>query len=91
MLEPDICVYVFPSVQQSCVHPHGGCCCALRFLECLAPLARVANPLYAPARSVVVEVELEDGTVGIGVSIGGAPACYLIEKHLSRFVVGQVI
>ena len=47
--------------------------------------------MYAPARSVVVEVELEDGTVGIGVSIGGAPACYLIEKHLSRFVVGQVI
>lgn len=39
--------------------------------------------------SVIVECELEDGTVGIGVSIGGEPACFLIEKHLSRFVEGQ--
>ena len=39
--------------------------------------------------SVVVECELEDGTIGVGVSIGGEPACYLIEKHLSRFVEGQ--
>lgn len=39
--------------------------------------------------SVIVELELEDGTVGIGTSIGGDPACYLIEKHLNRFVEGQ--
>ena len=25
-----------------------------------------------------------------GVSIGGHPACYIIEHHLSRFVEGQV-
>src|SRR5678816_3225531 len=39
--------------------------------------------------TVVVQVELNDGTVGIGCSIGGEPACYIIEKHLSRFVEGQ--
>ena len=39
--------------------------------------------------TVVVEVELSDGTVGIGCSIGGEPACYIIEHHLRRFVEGQ--
>lgn len=39
--------------------------------------------------SVVVEVELSDDTVGVGISIGGDAACYIIEKHLSRFVEGQ--
>jgi len=39
--------------------------------------------------TVIVEVELEDGTVGLGVSTGGEPACFIIEKHLSRFVEGQ--
>lgn len=39
--------------------------------------------------TVVVEAELADGTVGIGASTGGEPACYLIERHLSRFVEGQ--
>lgn len=39
--------------------------------------------------TVVVEAELEDGTIGIGTSTGGDPACYIIEKHLSRFVEGQ--
>src|SRR5258708_10898421 len=38
--------------------------------------------------TVVVQVELYDGTIGIGCSIGGEPACYIIEKHLSRFVEG---
>jgi L-rhamnonate dehydratase len=38
---------------------------------------------------VVVEVEADDGTTGVGVSIGGEPACYIVEKHLSRFVEGQ--
>ena len=27
--------------------------------------------------------------VSAGVSIGGEPACYIIENHLSRFVEGQ--
>ena len=39
--------------------------------------------------SVIVEVEAEDGTTGVGVSIGGEPACFLIENHLSMFVEGQ--
>lgn len=63
----------------------------------------IANPMsrytqYAGARkswginalgSVVVEVEADDGTVGVGVSIGGEPACFIIENHLSRFIEGQ--
>jgi L-rhamnonate dehydratase len=32
--------------------------------------------------TVVVEVELHSGVVGVGVSTGGNPACYLVEKHL---------
>src|ERR1044072_4480488 len=39
--------------------------------------------------TVVVQVELTDGTIGIGCSIGGEPECYIIEKHLKRFVEGQ--
>src|SRR5215831_18168971 len=39
--------------------------------------------------TVLVEVELDDSTVGIGCSIGGEPACFIIEKHLSRFLIGQ--
>eukprot|EP01104_Vermistella_antarctica_P012473 TRINITY_DN3620_c0_g1_i1.p1 TRINITY_DN3620_c0_g1~~TRINITY_DN3620_c0_g1_i1.p1 ORF type:complete len:473 (-),score=112.56 TRINITY_DN3620_c0_g1_i1:16-1317(-) len=39
--------------------------------------------------TVVVEVELEDGTVGFGTSVGGEPACFIVEKHFSRFVIGQ--
>ena len=39
--------------------------------------------------SVVVEVECDTGDVGIGVSTGGVPACFLVERHLSRFVEGK--
>jgi L-rhamnonate dehydratase len=39
--------------------------------------------------SVIVEVEADDGTTGVGVSTGGDPACYIIENHLSRFVEGE--
>eukprot|EP01121_Diplochlamys_sp_Union-15-3_P007891 TRINITY_DN2045_c0_g1_i1.p1 TRINITY_DN2045_c0_g1~~TRINITY_DN2045_c0_g1_i1.p1 ORF type:complete len:402 (+),score=86.38 TRINITY_DN2045_c0_g1_i1:89-1294(+) len=39
--------------------------------------------------TVVVEAELENGTIGIGTSVGGEPACYIIENHLSRFVEGK--
>jgi L-rhamnonate dehydratase len=39
--------------------------------------------------SLVVEVETEDGTVGLGVSTGGVPACFLVERHLARFVEGK--
>ena len=39
--------------------------------------------------TVVVEVELESGVLGQGVTIGGNPACYIVEQHLARFVEGQ--
>src|SRR5205814_995007 len=39
--------------------------------------------------SVVVEVESESGVVGIGVSTGGLPAAFLVERHLARFVEGE--
>lgn len=37
--------------------------------------------------SVVVEVEDGAGRVGVGVSTGGVPACWIVEEHLSRFVL----
>jgi L-rhamnonate dehydratase len=37
----------------------------------------------------VVEVETEGGEVGVGVSTGGPPACWLVENHLARFVEDQ--
>ena len=39
--------------------------------------------------SIVVEVETEDGTIGVSAGQGGAPACYIIEKHFKRFLIGQ--
>ncbi len=39
--------------------------------------------------SIVVEIETSDGTVGVGAGQGGAPACYIIEKHFKRFLMGQ--
>ena len=39
--------------------------------------------------SVVVEVELDNGMTGVGISIGGEPACFIIERHLKRFLVDQ--
>lgn len=39
--------------------------------------------------TVVVEVETEDGTVGVGTTTGGHPAAWLIENHLARFVEGR--
>lgn len=39
--------------------------------------------------TVIVEVEAEDGTVGVGVSTGGEPAAWLVERHLARFVEGK--
>lgn len=36
--------------------------------------------------TVVCEVELENGIIGVGVSIGGEPACFIIENHLSRYM-----
>ena len=39
--------------------------------------------------SIVVEVETEDGTIGVSAGQGGAPACYIIEKHFKRFLIAQ--
>ena len=63
----------------------------------------IANPMsvhpkYSGARtswginalgSCVVEVEADDGTTGVGVTTAGDPGCFIVEKHLSRFVEGQ--
>ena len=40
-------------------------------------------------KSIVVEIEASDGTIGISAGQGGAPACYIIEEHFKRFIVGQ--
>lgn len=39
--------------------------------------------------SVIVEVELDNGIVGVGISAGGEPACFIIERHLKRFLIGK--
>ncbi|RIA43779.1 L-rhamnonate dehydratase [Hephaestia caeni] len=39
--------------------------------------------------TLVVELEAEDGTVGFAVTTGGEPAAYIVEKHLSRFLIGR--
>ncbi|CAF4766780.1 unnamed protein product, partial [Rotaria sp. Silwood2] len=39
--------------------------------------------------SVIVEIELTNGINGVGISIGGEPACYIIEHHFSRFLKGE--
>ncbi|MBL8590704.1 MAG: L-rhamnonate dehydratase [Methylobacteriaceae bacterium] len=62
----------------------------------------IANPMsvYADYRarrtswgigalgSVVVEIESADGTIGVATGMGADPACYLIEKHFRRFLIG---
>jgi L-rhamnonate dehydratase len=41
--------------------------------------------------TLIVEVEASDGTTGFGVTTGGEPAAWIVEKHLSRFVKGAAI
>ena len=64
----------------------------------------IANPMspyeaYKKSRSLwgigaigtmIVEVELENGMIGVGITIGGDAGCFIVEQHLSRFVEGQV-
>ncbi|PVD39567.1 hypothetical protein C0Q70_02202 [Pomacea canaliculata] len=65
----------------------------------LAPIAcpMATYPQYRASRkswginalgTLVVEVEDEEGRVGVGVTIGGVAGCQLVEGHLSRFVEG---
>jgi L-rhamnonate dehydratase len=64
-------------------------------------LRPIASPLsHYPGREVrtvggpdwvghfVVEVEAESGEIGVGVSVGGEAACWVVEGHLAEFVVG---
>lgn len=39
--------------------------------------------------SIFVRLTASDGTVGYATGFGGPPACWLIEEHFKRFVVGQ--
>lgn len=39
--------------------------------------------------SIFVKVHASDGTVGYATGFGGPPACWLIEEHYKRFIVGQ--
>jgi len=36
----------------------------------------------------VVEIEADNGVVGFAVSTGGEPAAWIVERHLSRFLIG---
>ena len=38
--------------------------------------------------SLVIEIETKGGTVGVATGLGGAPACFMVEKHFRRFGVG---
>src|SRR5262245_12629231 len=38
--------------------------------------------------TAIIEVESEGGEIGIGATTGGVPVCFLVERHLKRFVVG---
>jgi L-rhamnonate dehydratase len=39
--------------------------------------------------TLVVELEADDGTIGFAVTTGGEPAAFIVEKHLSRFLIGR--
>jgi L-rhamnonate dehydratase len=39
--------------------------------------------------SIVVEIETEDGTIGVATGTGGTPAAWLIQHHFARFLIGQ--
>lgn len=42
-------------------------------------------------KTLVVEVEADNGVVGFGITTGGYPAAWLVMNHLDRFVVGQPV
>jgi L-rhamnonate dehydratase len=39
--------------------------------------------------ALVVEIETEDGTVGVATGSGGAPAAWMVKHHFARFLVGE--
>ena len=38
---------------------------------------------------LIVEIEAQDGSIGVGVSQGGIAGAAIIERHLSRFLIGS--
>lgn len=62
----------------------------------------IANPMSAYAQykasrtswginimgSLVVEIEAESGHVGLATGFGGTPACWLVNHHFKRFLIG---
>lgn len=64
---------------------------------------QIANPMsgYAKFRShrsswgigvlgsILLEIETEEGVVGVATGTGGVPAAWLIKHHFARFLVGQ--
>jgi L-rhamnonate dehydratase len=64
--------------------------------EIATPMSRY--PQYRATRTswgidvlgtLVVEIETKGGIVGFGVSTGGPPAAWIVERHLSRFLIGK--
>ena len=41
--------------------------------------------------SLLVEVEADDGTVGVGITTGGDIGAWIVEQHLARFVEGAPV
>ncbi len=42
-------------------------------------------------KTLVVEVEADNGEVGVGISTGGYPAAWIVMNHLDRFIVEQPV
>lgn len=42
-------------------------------------------------KTIVVEIEAENGEVGFGISTGGYPAAWIIMNHLDRFLINQSV
>lgn len=40
-------------------------------------------------KTLIVEIEADDGTVGFGITTGGIPAAWIVKNHLKRFIIGQ--
>jgi L-rhamnonate dehydratase len=38
--------------------------------------------------SFCVEIEASDGTKGFATGFGGPPACWLVQQHFERFLIG---
>ncbi|XWW95971.1 hypothetical protein V2A60_003941 [Cordyceps javanica] len=37
----------------------------------------------------LVEIEADDGTIGLATGFGGPPACWLLHQHFERFLIGS--